>query len=137
MRLTDTAIKQLPAPARGNKVTWDDTVRGFGIRITAADARAFVLNYRRQADGRERRITIGSFPDWTTVAAREEAKRLKREIDGGADPIGEDEAARAAPTMADLCTRFLNEYVPRKRPATQRDYRRQVSSVILPAIGDL
>src|SRR5262245_11347748 len=99
MRLTDTTIKQLPAPERGNKLTWDDTVRGFGIRITAAGARAFILNYRRKLDGRERRVTIGSFPDWSVVAAREEAKRLKREIDGGADPIGEQEESRAAPTV--------------------------------------
>jgi hypothetical protein len=34
MRLTDTDVKQLPAPERGNKVTWDNTVKGLGIRIT-------------------------------------------------------------------------------------------------------
>jgi len=137
MRLTDTTIKQLPAPERGNKLTWDDTVRGFGIRITAAGARAFILNYRRKLDGRERRVTIGSFPDWSVVAAREEAKRLKREIDGGADPIGEQQESRAAPTVADLCARFLEDYVPRKRPATQRDYRQQVAADILPALGEM
>ena len=103
MRLTDIIVKRLLAPERGNKVTYDDVVRGFGCRTTAAGARAFVLNYRRKADGRERRITIGSFPDWSTAAAREEAKRLKRKIDGGADPIGENEASRAAATIADLC----------------------------------
>jgi integrase len=137
MRLTDTAIKQLPAPAHGNKVTWDDAVKGFGVRTTAAGARAFVLDYRRKLDGRQRRITIGSFPDWSVVAAREEAKRLKREIDGGADPIGEQEESRAAPTVADLCARFLEDYVPRKRPATQRDYRQQVAADILPALGEM
>ena len=60
------------------------------------------------------------------MAAREEAKRLKREIDGGADPVGEQEANRAAPTMADLCARFDQDFVPRKRPTTQRDYRQQI-----------
>jgi len=135
MHLTDTLIKRLAAPASGNKVSYDDTVKGFGVRITAAGARAFVLNYRRKLDGKARRITIGSFPDWSTVAAREEAKRLKREIDGGADPIGEQEADRAAATVADVCSRFLTDYVPRKRPATQRDYRQQVNVDILPALG--
>jgi integrase len=137
MRLTDTITKQLPAPERGNKIAWDDVVRGFGIRVTAAGARSFVLDYRRKLDGKQRRITIGAFPDWSTTAAREEAKRLKREIDGGADPIGEEEAARAAPSMADLCARFLEEYVPRKRPTTQRDYRQQIGTDILPAIGEM
>jgi integrase len=137
MRLTDTITKQLPAPERGNKIAFDDAVKGFGVRVTAAGARAFVLDYRRKVDGKQRRITIGAWPDWSTTAAREEAKRLKREIDGGADPIGEEEAVRAAPSMADLCARFLEEYVPRKRPATQRDYRQQIGTDILPAIGKM
>ena len=135
MRLTDIIVKRLPAPERGNKVTYDDVVRGFGCRTTAAGARAFVLNYRRKADGRERRITIGSFPDWSTAAAREEAKRLKRKIDGGADPIGENEASRAAATIADLCARFKQDYIPRKRSSTQRVYRQQIATDILPALG--
>jgi len=137
MRLTDTITKQLPTPERGNKIAWDDPVRGFGVRVTAAGARSFILNYRRKSDGRERRITIGAFPDWSTTAAREEAKRLKREIDGGADPIGEEEAARAAPSVADLCARFEQDYVPRKRPVTQRDYRQQIGTDILPVLGEM
>jgi integrase len=135
MRLTDIAIKRLPAPPRGNKITYDDAVKGFGIRITAGDARAFVLNYRRKLDGRERRVTIGSYPDWSTATAREEAKRLKRQIDGGADPVGEQEESRAAATVADLCARFERDYVPRKRPSTQRVYRQQIAADILPAFG--
>jgi integrase len=135
MRLTDIVVKRLPAPSRGNKVTYDDAVKGFGCRVTAAGGRAFILNYRRKADGRERRITIGSHPDWGTAAAREEARRLKREVDGGADPIGELEISRGAPTVTDLCTRFLEDHLPRVRPATRRDYRQQVNVDILPALG--
>lgn len=137
LRLTDAIIKTLPAPKSGNVITKDATVRGFGIRITAAGARSFVINYRRKLDGRERRYTIGSFPDWGTTAAREEAKRLKRAIDGGADPVGEQEENRAAATMADLCARFERDYLPRKRPSTQRVYRQQIRTDILPAFGKM
>jgi integrase len=137
MKLTDNLLRRLPTPERGNKVTWDDAVKGFGIRVTAAGARAFILNYRRRGDGRERRYTIGSFPDWGTSAAREEAKRLKREVDGGADPIGEQEASRAAATVADLCARFERDYLPRKRATTQRVYRQQIAADILPALGKM
>jgi len=58
MRLTDQAVKRLPAPKRGNKVTFDDVVKSFGCRVTAAGQRAFVLNYRRKVDGRQRQITL-------------------------------------------------------------------------------
>lgn len=135
MRLIDKIVRQLPAPATGNRVTYDTAVKGFGCRVTAAGGRAFILNYRRKADGRERRYTIGSFPDWSTAPAREEAKRLKREVDGGGDPVGAQQESRGAATVADLADRFLREYVPRKRPSTQRDYRQQIAVDILPAIG--
>ncbi|MGH8337979.1 MAG: Arm DNA-binding domain-containing protein [Gammaproteobacteria bacterium] len=39
--------------------------------------------------GRERRCTIGSYPDWPAAAARKEAETLKRRIDVGQDPIAE------------------------------------------------
>ncbi|HYN00553.1 MAG TPA: Arm DNA-binding domain-containing protein, partial [Aestuariivirgaceae bacterium] len=98
IRLTDKIVKQLPTPPQGNRITKDTEVTGFGARVTAANHRSFILNYRRRSDGAEKRWTIGSFPDWATTAARDEAKRLKRLIDSGQDPIGEHEAVRAAPT---------------------------------------
>jgi integrase len=134
-RLTDRAVKSLPAPQAGNKVYYDDLVRGFGLRVTTAGARSFVLDYRRRSDRLQRRVTIGQFPDWSTAAAREEAKRLKRGIDGGADPVGEYREARAAATVADLCDRFERDYIPRKRASTQQCYRRQIAADIRPALG--
>src|SRR6266516_4125478 len=121
-RLTDKIIRALRAPAKGNRVTYDSEVHGFGVRITAADAVAFVLNYRVKATGLERRYTIGSYPDWAVPAAREKAKELKRHVDNGGDPIGEHRTARDAPTVADACERFLAEYVEKKRPATKAEY---------------
>src|SRR5262249_59828880 len=50
-KLTDNLLRRLPVPEHGNKVTFDATVKGFGCRVTAAGARAFILNYRRKADG--------------------------------------------------------------------------------------
>ena len=86
-KLTDTIVKNLPAPAAGNRITYDDELVGFGCRVTAAGARAFIVNYR--AGARERRITIGSFPDWTVKAARDEPKAIKRRVDQGEDPMAE------------------------------------------------
>src|SRR5262245_22245136 len=80
--LTDAVIKRLPTPAKGNRVFYDDDVTGLGARITAAGARSFILSYRTRT-GRERRYTIGSCGDWSTTAARTEARRLRRMIDEG------------------------------------------------------
>jgi integrase len=140
VRLTDKLVRALePPPAtngRGNnRITYDDSVPGFGARVTSAGAVSFVLNYRRKADGLERRFTIGTFPAWSVTAAREEAKRLKREVDGGGDPIGKFKAEREAPTVAGLCAQFEAEHLPRLRPSTAQMYRGLIKNEVLPALG--
>lgn len=116
-KLTDQISKRLPVPAQGYRIAWDTQVAGFGLRITAAGARAFILNYRTRV-GRLRRFTIGAFPQWTTGAARTEAAELRKQIDRGGDPLGTLQAGRQAPTMAELCARFADEHLPRLKPST-------------------
>ena len=55
-RLTDSDIKRLEPPAKGNRIIFDDKVSGLGIRITAGGARSFVLNYRTRL-GQQRRYS--------------------------------------------------------------------------------
>src|ERR1051325_3140076 len=99
-KLTDKVVRDLALPEAGNRIVYDTEVRCFGVRLTAAGSRSFVLNYR--INGRERRHTIGAFPAWSVRVAREEAAVLKRDIDRGRDPVGEREEARSAPTVAEL-----------------------------------
>ena len=136
IRLTDKIIKALPAPKTGEKITYDEAVKGFGVRVTAKGARSFLLNYRTRL-GRERRFTIGAFGDWKTGPARTEAIELKKQIDRGGDPLGDIHAGRKAPTMADLCDRFEEEHLPRLRPSTQKSYQQQIAAEIRPAMGAL
>jgi hypothetical protein len=114
VRLTDRLVKDLPPPATGNRITFDTEVKGFGLRVTAAGAKGFILNYYRGGIGR--RLTIGAFPTWSTSQAREEAKALRRRIDVGEDPLADPKAERVAPTVADLVARYLAEHASRKRP---------------------
>jgi len=135
--LTDAKVRALVAPAgRHNKVFYDDTGFGFGVRVTSNGAKSFILNYWTKS-GRERRITIGGFPTWTTAAARARARELRQEIDRGADPMAEIEAKRQAPTVGDLCDRFEKEYLPTKSAHTSRDYAALIRLYIRPALGSL
>jgi integrase len=135
--LTDAIVKRLPAPEKGNRVVYDDDVPGFGCRVTAGGARSFILNYRVRGTGRERRYTIGSAVDWQTTAARAEAKRLRRLIAEGGDPLADLEDERAAPTVGDLMDRFEAEHLPRKRPGTAADYKRMLNNHVRPALKHL
>lgn len=135
-RLTDSLVRKLPVPTGRHRITYDrgpGAIRGFGIRVTTNDARSFILNYMIR--GIERRLTIGSYPAWTVAAAREEAKRLKSEIDRGHDPLGERIAERQAPTMDELCDSFLDEHAARKR--SEIEYRRIVERSVRPGRGKL
>jgi integrase len=135
--LTDNVVKNLPKPETGNRITYDDgdkAVKGFGVRVTASGSRSFVLNFRTRI-GRERRYTIGAFPDWKTAAARKEARRLKKSIDLGADPMADLEAGREAKTVADLAARFVEEHSKEKnRPGTTALYEGQINNWILPKL---
>jgi integrase len=133
-RLTDKLVRELPAPPNGNRITYDAEVRGLGVRVTSAKARAWVFNYR--AGGIERRLTIGDTSAWSVRAARERAKELRRLVDGGQDPMAERHAERAAPTVNDLADRFVAEHVPRKRTSTQDEYQRLLRVHIRPAMGN-
>ncbi len=133
-RITDKLVKELVPPAAGNRITYDDEVAGFGIRITSAGVRSWVLNYR--INGRERRYTIGPYgtDQWTVLAARKRAGELRRMIARGDDPMAERVEARTAPTVAEMCERFLEEHVAKKRPATRREYTSIIETKILPAL---
>jgi integrase len=98
---------------------------GFALRVFApsktdpAGARTFLLSY--WINGSERRFRIGSWPDWSVTAARDEAKDLRRRIDRGEDPASDRREQREAPTMVDLAERYKREYLPRKSKQSQHD----------------
>jgi integrase len=117
-----------PGP-RGNNYT-----AGFGLRVTEAGARSFILNYRTK-EGTGRRYTIGSYGTWTVSAAREEAKKLRREVDSSGDPVKQAREERHAPTVKDLCEKFRTEHLPTRRFSVQRDYR-SLTKVIEDEIGN-
>jgi len=133
--LTDAIVRRLPIPAKGNKLTYDDEVSGFGVRVTAGGSRSYVLNYRVKGTQRERRYTIGDATYWRCTAARAEAKQLKLLVDQGGDPQGELQDERAAPTMLDLCQRFEAEHLPRVRPSTRGYYQQATRKYVLPILG--
>jgi integrase len=140
--MLDTSIvKKLEPPARGSRITYDfvkgdspiRTVRGFGLRTTAAGAKSFVLNYR--AAGQERRLTIGSWPAWSVSQAREKARELRRWIEDGGDPLAERIAERNAPTVAQLADRYIEKHLPKKRPLSARDDQAMLKGWVIPAFG--
>ncbi|TXN72838.1 site-specific integrase [Methylobacterium sp. WL6] len=134
-RITETLAKGAPRPASSYVIIYDTELKGFGLRVTAAGARAFVLNYR--AGGIERRLTIGRYPEWSSAAARKHAEGLKRRIDVGDDPMAKRHEDRAALTVRELCVLYETRHLPGKSPASRRDDMAIIRKIVLPRLGSL
>lgn len=61
--------------------------------------------------GRQRRQSIGRWPEWTVTTARECAKALRRAVDGGLDPLADREEIGTGPRFSDLVARYLREHI--------------------------
>jgi integrase len=135
-KISEKVVKNLDPPKQGNRILYDAQIPGFGVRITAAGAVSFILNYH--VHGRERRFTIGKHPEWSAIAARNRALELRREVSEGVDPLEEREQERTQPTMNDLCAEYLENHARvHKRPHSVRDDKQMIAGVITPKMGTL
>jgi integrase len=110
---------------------WDDDAKatGFGVRSYPGGGKSFFVDYR--LNGRQRRYTIGPHPRWSADAAREEAKKLRKQIDRGEDPAGEKRARRTAPTVQDLIDRYIADHLSKKTIGKNRitDERKMLAEI--------
>lgn len=139
-KITKRAVDALkPATDGAERILWDTAVAGFGVRVQSGDTKTYILKYRAGSGrkARLRKFTIGRHGSpWTADEARGEARRLLGLVADGKDPAAAKNAARAAPTVADLAERFLAEHAEAKRkPRTASEYRRLLERVVLPSLG--
>lgn len=138
-KLTDGdrgTIAKAELPGKGQRFIFDDhrdAPRGFGLRITAAGGKAFIIRY--SVDGRERRKTIGEWPTWTLEAARAEARDLARGIDKGNDPLEAKRRRRAEPILKDVAKDWLERHA--SGLASEKDITAYINNGILPKLGNM
>lgn len=110
--LNDTLVRKLEAPAAGKRFVFDsnrDAPRGFGVCVTQAGGRSFILKYTSPDTYKERRKTIGAFPTWSVEAARAAAKNLRQQIDKGSDPLELESARRNELTVSSAVEQYLDK----------------------------
>lgn len=122
-----------------DRFRWDEQTRGFGLKVTPAGKKVFVLQYRLGGRGTPvRRYTIGTYGDWTPDQARERAKALRKLVDDGVDPVTErTDRVRAATefTVNELADRFIDDYLKRKWKRAHGMATRTLKARVLPVIG--
>ncbi|MEX3014995.1 tyrosine-type recombinase/integrase [Gymnodinialimonas hymeniacidonis] len=132
-KLTKRTIDALK-PDASSYFVWDSVVVGFGVRVMPSGTKTFQVQYRKGR--RTRRSSLGRVGVVALDQARDHAREMLGQVAGGYDPVEEIALARIAPTVADLCDRFLQVHVAvHVKSSTARDYRSTIRRMIRPAIG--
>jgi len=83
-KLTKAYIDKVKAPANGYEIHWDDALKGYGLRVTAARKRVFVAQGR--VHGKAVCFTIGPYGESTEFEARDKARKVLQGMREGVDP---------------------------------------------------
>jgi integrase len=144
-KLNEETVKALPVPPNGNRITYftgstlqgQSAPSGFGVRVTAAGVRSFILNYRHK--GKEKRMTIGQWPNWSALQAVREARQLRQAIDRGEDPLAARHArpAPAGATVNEMLDRFVAGHVLAKGHRQGKDTISILDRLVRPTLGKL
>jgi integrase len=125
VRFTDKTVAAFACPpGRKDVLAFDDTLRGFAVRITAAGGRGFLFQYT--LGGTRRRLPLGEFGTVTTAAARKQAELFRGQVAAGRDPWAERQAAVAVQrievlTFGDIVTAWRDKVLIHRRDAYTRD----------------
>lgn len=133
LRLNEKAVRDAEPVLGRDYQIFDTDVRGFAVCIYRSGNRAFTIDYRHA--GRQRRMTIGRWPEWSTTSARDGAKELRREIDAGGDPLGQKESGREAPRFKDLIERYTEVHLPHLSPTNASDQKSMLAKLVAPEWG--
>jgi len=94
LKLTKSTIDGL-APEAADVVYWDDTLPGFGLKVTPKGKKVFIVLYRtKDGAARLRKYTIGAYGPTTPAMARATAQNILAARNEGRDPAGEKRNAR-------------------------------------------
>lgn len=134
-RLTKRTVEAIKANG-ADAVYWDGKLTGFGLRVRKSGRKYYVVQTR--VDGQLRWFTIGPHGPIAPDEARAKALEILADAKKGVDARASGTRREAGRRVADLCSRFLDEYVPNHcKPRTQAEYGRLVTLFIAPAIGEM
>lgn len=134
IKLTKSAIDALPTP-ESEVVHWDTGLPGFGVKVTPAGRRVFIVLYRTGGAGSKlRKYTIGPYGRVTLHQARVAAQRVFAAKLEGRDPAAEKRESRrriVADCVEDLLETYIAQRLSQNRSAGEisRLLRREMGAV--------
>jgi integrase len=125
-------------PADKPFFVWDDEIKGFGLQVFPSGVKSFVYQYRNP-EGTSRRGSLGKHSEaWTAEQARKKAKKWRRIVEDGGDPVGEDQAKRKSRTVTELLDQYLeSEKFRSKAESTQSIDKGRIKRHLKPTLGKI
>ncbi|MEM7481064.1 MAG: tyrosine-type recombinase/integrase [Acidobacteriota bacterium] len=120
IHLTDRRLQALEA-GRYQVDYWDESLPGFGVRVSPSGRKSFVVMY--YAASGKRRMTLGPYPALGLADARQRAKAVLYDVALGNDPHLQKQAERHAETFDELAAEFLERHSKPKKRSWQEDER--------------
>ena len=136
MPTTNFTAKGLAAfkPATVRIDYWDESLPGFGLRVTPDGQKTWTVMYR--FGGRKRRYTLGAYPALSLADARKLAREAQRSVRLGIDPAAAKKAERLADSFAELAEEYVERYAkPRKK--SWREDARIIANKLNPSFGNI
>ena len=134
IKLTKSAVDAAQPQAQPVELR-DTLVPGFLCKITPAGRKVFMLQYRTNA-GERRKPALGQYGELTVEQARSLAQEWLAQVRRGSDPGAAKTEARKAPTVKELCAKFMEDYSKhRNKPSTQKGYQGNIDRNIIPILG--
>src|SRR5258708_13399445 len=98
-RVSKEAVERIK-PRTADTYLWDDKLSGFGLKVTPAGKRVYLIQYRLGGrKGRTRRVTVGTHGVITPHQARERASKFLGEAQSGRDPATERDRLKQPETL--------------------------------------
>lgn len=136
MRLTTAAIERTKPTSTRREIP-DDLCPGLYLVVQSSGLKSWALRYRRNSDGKTRKLTLGRFPALDLSSARGAAREALSAVQTGSDPAG-DKSARKARGEGDdnplateaVIARFLSDGCSQHR--SQSETARLLNKEVLP-----
>ncbi len=133
-KITKSAVDAAQPQAQAIELR-DTLVPGFLCKITPAGRKVFMLQYRTNA-GERRKPALGLFGELTVEQARSLAQEWLAQVRRGGDPAADKAEARQAPSVEELCKKFMEDYSKkRNKPSTRVGYQGVIDRCIIPLLG--
>ena len=137
-KLTQRFVETVTAGQKTRSEYRDGHTRGLVLRVTPKGIKSWAVLYRRKSDGRKRRYTIGTYPEFSLADARTQAEAVVARVSRGEDPAAQIQARNAALTFEQLAqTWVIRHGRPNKGTRSLYDDQLMLKREINPAIGGM